>query len=129
MNDDLDEPQFEHEEPAAQKKKRTKNGCATTTTTTPRQRPILEESAQGPNRVDGAGRAKRRGAREEAEAAARRRRRCRVAAGSKPLPDADAAAAGALAPPKACQMAVRAWRGQQGRAVDVVVVCTPPGGS
>ena len=49
MNDDLDEPQFEHEEPAAQKKKRTKrkrprDDDNDDDDATPGAPPILEES-------------------------------------------------------------------------------------
>ena len=49
MNDDLDEPQFEHEEPAAQNKKRTKKKRPRDNDddddATPGAPPILEESA------------------------------------------------------------------------------------
>ena len=51
MNDDLDEPQFEHEEPAAQNKKRTKkNGRATTTTTTTPRPARRQSSRRAPRR-------------------------------------------------------------------------------
>ena len=86
MNDDLDEPQFEHEEPAAQKKKkRTKKKTAARRRRRRRhaRRAANPRGERGGGRrtgVDGAGHVSNGGrAREEAEAAARgAARRCRV---------------------------------------------------
>ena len=138
MNDDLDEPQFEHEEPAAQHKKRTKKKRPRDNDedddATPGAPPILEESAAAaaepaptaPVAFQTAGgpakkpRPPRAAPRDGAAWAAWLRNL---------LPDADAAALPArCAPPEGdvkMAVAARVRRGQkQGRAVDVVVVCT-----
>ena len=138
MNDDLDEPQFEHEEPAAQKKKRTKKKRSRDVDddddATPGAPPILEESAAAaaepastaPVTFQTAGgpakkpKPPRPAPRDGAAWAAWLRNL---------LPDADAAALPArCAPPEGdvkMAVAARVRRGQkQGRAVDVVVVCT-----
>ena len=133
MNDDLDEPQFEHEEPA-QNKKRTKKKRPREhdDDATPGAPPILEESAAAaaepastaPVTFQTAGgpakkpRPPRAAPRDGAAWAAWLRNL---------LPDADAAALPArCAPPEGdvkMAVAARVRRGQ-GRAVDVVVVCT-----
>ena len=137
MNDDLDEPQFEHEEPAAQHKKRTKkkrprDDDNEDDDATPGAPPILEESAAAaaepastaPVTFQTAGgpakkpRPPRAAPRDGAAWAAWLRNL---------LPDADAAALPArCAPPEGdvkMAVAARVRRGQA-RAVDVVVVCT-----
>ena len=137
MNDDHDEPQFEHEEPAAQKKKkRTKKKRPRDDDddddATPGAPPILEESAAAaaepastaPVTFQTAGgpakkpKPPRPAPRDGAAWAAWLRNL---------LPDADAAALPArCAPPEGdVKMAVAARvRCGQARAVDVVVVCT-----
>mmetsp|Transcript_24321 Transcript_24321/g.63394 ORF Transcript_24321/g.63394 Transcript_24321/m.63394 type:complete len:251 (+) Transcript_24321:2-754(+) len=137
MNDALEEPQFEHEEPAAQHKKRTKKKRPRDNDedddATPGAPPILEESAAAaaepastaPVTFQTAGgpakkpRPPRAAPRDGAAWAAWLRNL---------LPDADAAALPArCAPPEGdvkMAVAARVRRGQQGRAVDVVVVCT-----
>ena len=137
MNDDVDEPQFEHEEPA-QNKKRTKKKRSRDDDddddATPGAPPILEESAAvaaepaptAPVAFQTAGgpakkpKPPRLAPRDGAAWAAWLRNL---------LPDADAAALPArCAPPEGdvkMAVAARVRRGQkQGRAVDVVVVCT-----
>ena len=134
---DLDEPQFEHEEPAAQHKKRTKkkrprDDDDDDDDATPGAPPILEESAAAaaepastaPVTFQTAGgpakkpKPPRSAPRDGAAWAAWLRNL---------LPDADAAALPArCAPPEGdvkMAVAARVRRGQA-RAVDVVVVCT-----
>ena len=124
MNDDLDEPQFEHEEPAAQHKKRTKKKRPRDDDNddddpTPGAPPILEASAAAAAEPAPTPRPPRAAPRDGAAWAAWLRNL---------LPDADAAALPArCAPPEGdvkMAVAARVRRGQQSRAVDVVVVCT-----
>ena len=135
MNDDLDEPQFEHEEPAAQKKKRTKKKRSREDDdddATPGAPPILEESAAAaaepastaPVTFQTAGGPAKK---PKPPRAAPRDGAAWAAWLRNLLPDADAAALPArCAPPEGdvkMAVAARVRRGQ-GRAVDVVVVCT-----
>ena len=138
MNDDLDEPQFEHEEPAAQHKKRTKKKRPRDNDddddATPGAPPILEESAAAaaepastaPVTFQTAGGPAKK---PRPPGAAPRDGAAWAAWLRNLLPDADAAALPArCAPPEGdvkMAVAARVRRGQkQGRAVDVVVVCT-----
>ena len=137
MNDDLDEPQFEHEEPAARNKKRTKKKRPRDNDdddATPGAPPILEESAAvaaepaptAPVAFQTAGGPAKK---PKPPRAAPRDGAAWAAWLRNLLPDADAAALPArCAPPEGdvkMAVAARVRRGQkQGRAVDVVVVCT-----
>ena len=137
MNDDLDEPQFEHEEPAAQHKKRTKKKRPRDNDedddATPGAPPILEESAAAaaepaptaPVAFQTAGGPAKK---PKPPRAAPRDGAAWAAWLRNLLPDADAAALPArCAPPEGdvkMAVAARVRRGQQSRAVDVVVVCT-----
>ena len=137
MNDDLDEPQFEHEEPA-QNKKRTKKKRPRDDDddddAAPGAPPILEESAAAaaepaptaPVAFQTAGGPAKK---PKPPRAAPRDGAAWAAWLRNLLPDADAAALPArCAPPEGdvkMAVAARVRRGQkQGRAVDVVVVCT-----
>ena len=136
MNDDHDEPQFEHEEPAAQKKKkRTKKKRPRDDDddddATPGAPPILEESAAAAAEPASTAPVTFRTAGGPAKKPKPPRTAPRDGAAwaawlRNLLPDADAAALPArCAPPEGdVKMAVAARVRRQGRAVDVVVVCT-----